>query len=129
VTTLGISSPEIARKLSIRGEGIMVHPDAAQLTKIAALVHAGEVKVAVGAVLPLAQAAQAHELSQTGHVQKQDRAASGNLIGRQRQAGWENFLPSLLVKCLMGGFSPENVVAKGGVRKNQRQGNCRPDQQ
>jgi NADPH:quinone reductase-like Zn-dependent oxidoreductase len=68
VSTLGISSPEIARKMSLRGEGIVVHPDPAQLTKIAALVDAGELKVAVGTVLPLAQAAQAHELSQTGKV-------------------------------------------------------------
>ena len=34
-----------------------------------------------------------------------------------------------LVKFLMGGFSPENVVIIGGVRKYQGQADCRADQQ
>jgi len=68
VATLGISSPEGARDHGVRGEGILVHPDAAQLTQIAALIDAGKMKPAVASILPLAEAAQAHELSQTGHV-------------------------------------------------------------
>jgi NADPH:quinone reductase-like Zn-dependent oxidoreductase len=68
VATLGISSPEAARQQGVRGEGIMVHPDAAQLTKIAALIDAGNLKPAVTTVLPLAEAPRAHELSQTGHI-------------------------------------------------------------
>lgn len=68
VATLGISSPEAAAAHGVRGEGILVHPDAAQLTQIAALIDAGDLKPAVTNVLPLAQAARAHELSQTGHV-------------------------------------------------------------
>jgi NADPH:quinone reductase-like Zn-dependent oxidoreductase len=46
----------------------MVRPDAAQLTQIAALIDAGNLKPAVTTVLPLAEAARAHELSQTGHI-------------------------------------------------------------
>lgn len=46
----------------------MVHPDAARLTQIAALIDAGKLKTSVATILPLAQAARAHELSQTGHV-------------------------------------------------------------
>jgi len=68
VATLGISSPEAARDHGVRGEGVMVHPDAAQLTQIAALIDAGTVKPSVTTILPLAEAARAHELSQTGHV-------------------------------------------------------------
>jgi NADPH:quinone reductase-like Zn-dependent oxidoreductase len=68
VATLGISSPEAATSHGVRGEGVMVHPDAAQLTQIAALIDAGELIPAVSTILPLEEAARAHELSQTGHV-------------------------------------------------------------
>ena len=68
VATLGISSPEAAHRHGVRGEGVMVRPDAAQLTQIAALIDAGDLKPAVTTILPLAEAQQAHKLSQTGHV-------------------------------------------------------------
>ncbi|MHB9074056.1 MAG: NADP-dependent oxidoreductase [Desulfobaccales bacterium] len=68
VATLGIASPEAARQHGVRGEGVRVHTDTAQLTQIAALIDAGDLKPAVTTVLPLAEAARAHELSQTGHV-------------------------------------------------------------
>jgi NADPH:quinone reductase-like Zn-dependent oxidoreductase len=68
VSTLGISSPEGAEEQGVRGEGILVHPDAGQLTQIAALIDAGNLKPVVSTVLSLAEAARAHELSQTGHV-------------------------------------------------------------
>jgi NADPH:quinone reductase-like Zn-dependent oxidoreductase len=68
VATLGISSQEAARQHGVRGEGIMVHPDAGQLTRIAALIDAGKLRPAVTTILPLAEAARAHDLSQTGRV-------------------------------------------------------------
>lgn len=68
VATLGISSPEAARQHGVRGEGVRVHADTAQLTQIAALIDAGDLKPAVTTMLPLAEAARAHELGQTGHV-------------------------------------------------------------
>jgi NADPH:quinone reductase-like Zn-dependent oxidoreductase len=68
VATLGISSPEAAREHQVRGEGIMVHPDRAQLAEIAALIDGAQVKPVVTAVLPLADAFRAHELSQRGHT-------------------------------------------------------------
>jgi NADPH:quinone reductase-like Zn-dependent oxidoreductase len=68
VATLGISSPEAAHQHGVRGEGVMVHPDAAQLGQIAALIDAGGLKPAVTTILPLAEAARAHELSEAGHV-------------------------------------------------------------
>jgi NADPH:quinone reductase-like Zn-dependent oxidoreductase len=68
VATLGISSPEAPRQHGVQGKGIMVHPDTAQLSQIAALIDAGNLKPAVTTILPLAEAPKAHELSQTGHV-------------------------------------------------------------
>ena len=68
VATLGIASPEAAREHGVRGEGVRVHADTVQLSQIAALIDAGDLKPAVTTVLPLAEAARAHELSQTGHV-------------------------------------------------------------
>jgi NADPH:quinone reductase-like Zn-dependent oxidoreductase len=68
VATLGISSPETARQYGVRGERVGVHADAAQLTQIAGLIDAGVFKPAVTTILPLAEAARAHELSQAGHV-------------------------------------------------------------
>ena len=68
VTTLRISSPEAARDLGVKVEEILVHPDAAQLSQIAGLIDAGKLKPSVATILPLAEAARAHELSQTGHV-------------------------------------------------------------
>jgi NADPH:quinone reductase-like Zn-dependent oxidoreductase len=68
VATLGIASPEAAREHGVLGQGIRVHSDTAQLTQIAALIDAGNLKPAVTTVLPLAEAARAHALSQTEHV-------------------------------------------------------------
>ena len=45
-----------------------VRPDHPALKELAALVAAGEVKPQVGQVLPLAEAAKAHRISETGHV-------------------------------------------------------------
>jgi len=68
VATLGVASPETAEKYGVRGEGVIVQPNPDQLRQIAALIDAGEVKPVVTEVLPLAQAARAHELSEAGHV-------------------------------------------------------------
>ncbi|MHB8068185.1 MAG: NADP-dependent oxidoreductase [Desulfobaccales bacterium] len=68
VATLGISSPQDPIDHGVRGVGIMVHPDTAQLARIAALIDAGKVRPAISTVLPLAEAARAHKLSEAGHV-------------------------------------------------------------
>ena len=68
VSTLGISSPDAGRKYEVRGEGIMVHPDPAQLGYIAELIDKGNLRPAITEILPLFEAARAQELSQTGHV-------------------------------------------------------------
>lgn len=68
VATLGIETPQATRDFGVRGEGIMVHPDAGQLSQIAALVEAKEVRPYISSTITLAEAARAHELSQDGHV-------------------------------------------------------------
>ncbi len=68
VATLGISSPEAARQHQVRGEGVMVQPDSVQLVEIADLIDKGKVNPVVTVVLPLAEAAHAHELSEKGHT-------------------------------------------------------------
>jgi NADPH:quinone reductase-like Zn-dependent oxidoreductase len=62
-------SEEEAKAHGVGSALFLVSPNAAQLTEIASLIDAGQVKVHVEAVFPLAEAARAHELSQTNRVQ------------------------------------------------------------
>ncbi|MFD0597866.1 NADP-dependent oxidoreductase [Catellatospora coxensis] len=65
------SAAETARKaqaLGVRGTGMLVEPDHATLEQIAALVEAGRLRPLVVATFPLAEAAKAHELGETGHT-------------------------------------------------------------
>jgi NADPH:quinone reductase-like Zn-dependent oxidoreductase len=68
VTILGQPSQEDARAHGVRAAGVFVQPNPAQLNQIAALVDSGKIKPQVDAVFSLADAAKAHELSQTNHV-------------------------------------------------------------
>lgn len=68
VSTLGIASPEKAEQLGVEAKGLMVQSDTAQLTEIAGLIDAGIVRPRVQSVMPLADAAEAHELVQAGKV-------------------------------------------------------------
>jgi NADPH:quinone reductase-like Zn-dependent oxidoreductase len=47
---------------------MMTQPNSAQLNEIARLIDAGRVKPVVSAVIPLADARKAHELSDGGHA-------------------------------------------------------------
>ncbi len=51
-----------------RGSGMMTQPNHGQLAEIAGLIDTGKVKPVVSTVLPLAEARQAHELSDAGHA-------------------------------------------------------------
>ncbi|MED7929990.1 NADP-dependent oxidoreductase [Nonomuraea sp. LP-02] len=59
---------ERAAGLGIRSEAMLVEPDQASLRAIAALVAAGRLRVSVAAVLPLEEAAKAHEMGETGRT-------------------------------------------------------------
>jgi NADPH:quinone reductase-like Zn-dependent oxidoreductase len=57
-----------AAQHGVRGASIFIQPDKSRLVKLAELIDAGHVRPEVSAVLPLAEARQAQELSQSGHV-------------------------------------------------------------
>lgn len=61
-------SQEEAAAHGARGEFVFIQPDAAELAEIAKLVDSGKIRVMVEAVLPLAEARRAQELSQNGHT-------------------------------------------------------------
>ena len=53
----------------MRVTGILVEPDRAGLEALAALVETGALRVHVERTFPLAHAAEAHELGETGRTQ------------------------------------------------------------
>ncbi|MEN9657847.1 MAG: hypothetical protein RL571_1312 [Pseudomonadota bacterium] len=57
-----------AQKHHVNAQFCFVQPSAAQLSKIAALLDAGHIKVVIDSVFPLAQAALAHEHSESGRA-------------------------------------------------------------
>jgi len=68
VSTATPPDPQLAAQAGVRVTMMMVQPDATLLTKIAALIDQGQVKLPKHQVFPLNEARQAHELSQQGHV-------------------------------------------------------------
>ena len=69
LVTIASAPPEdAARERGMRAELLIMSPDADQLTRIADLVAAGDVRVEIAEVLPLAEVARAHELSESGHT-------------------------------------------------------------
>ncbi|GAA3565560.1 NADP-dependent oxidoreductase [Nonomuraea rosea] len=57
-----------AAELGIRSVGMLVEPDYAAMRAIAALAEAGRLRAEIAAVLPLAEAAKAHELGETNRT-------------------------------------------------------------
>ncbi len=58
-----------AREQGLRATGIVVEPDYASLERIGALVDAGKLRPEIDTVLPLAEAAKAHEIGEQGRTQ------------------------------------------------------------
>jgi NADPH:quinone reductase-like Zn-dependent oxidoreductase len=63
--TIAGPPPEVP---GVRGEMLVMSPDAQQLARIGELVAGGEVRVEIAEVIPFAEIARAHELSESGHV-------------------------------------------------------------
>jgi NADPH:quinone reductase-like Zn-dependent oxidoreductase len=57
-----------ARELGVRATRLMVEPDLGGLRAITGLVESGRLRTEIAAVLPLADAAKAHELGETGRT-------------------------------------------------------------
>lgn len=68
VSTMGPPDGEEASSHGVRCAGVFVQPNSAQLSTIAGLIDGGKIKTNVSRVLPLAEAAEAHVLSEAGHV-------------------------------------------------------------
>jgi NADPH:quinone reductase-like Zn-dependent oxidoreductase len=68
VSILGPPDENKAAEFGVRSAGVFVQPDAEQLTAIAELIDNGPIKTVVTEVLPMADAARAHEMSETEHV-------------------------------------------------------------
>ncbi len=69
VSTVSPPDAGIATSHSVRSAHFGAQAIAAQLSKIAALIDAGQVKTVVETVLPLQEARRGHEMLQEGHVQ------------------------------------------------------------
>ncbi|KAB0669902.1 NADP-dependent oxidoreductase [Oryzomonas sagensis] len=68
VSIVSPPSQEEAVAHGVRAEFVFIQPDAAELSALAKLVDSGKLRVMVEAVLPLAEARRAQELSQNGHT-------------------------------------------------------------
>jgi NADPH:quinone reductase-like Zn-dependent oxidoreductase len=68
VTGAGPATLLMAEKAEVRAAQLLVEPDHAGLEGLAALVDAGQLRVHLETVLPLEQAARAHELGESGRT-------------------------------------------------------------
>lgn len=68
VSTLSEPSEEELARYGVRAAHVIARGDAGQLRQIAGLIDSGHVLPKVEAVLPIAEARRAHEMSQTGHI-------------------------------------------------------------
>jgi NADPH:quinone reductase-like Zn-dependent oxidoreductase len=69
IVTIASAPPEeAARERGVRTEMLIMSPDAGQLGRIGELVAGGDVRVEIAEVIPFAEIARAHGLSESGHV-------------------------------------------------------------
>jgi NADPH:quinone reductase-like Zn-dependent oxidoreductase len=68
VSILGQPSQDDANRHGVLGVGMFVQPNPAQLQELAHLADAGKIQPIIDTVLPLAEAARAHEMNQTLHT-------------------------------------------------------------
>lgn len=68
VSTLGEPPREKATQHNVHGVGYVARPDAGELAEIGRLIDGGKVRPVIAATYPLAEARQAHERLERGHV-------------------------------------------------------------
>jgi NADPH:quinone reductase-like Zn-dependent oxidoreductase len=68
VTIAGAPPEEAAGKRGVRAELLMMSPTSEHLARVAELIAAGDVRVEIAEVFPLAEVQRAHELSESGHT-------------------------------------------------------------
>jgi NADPH:quinone reductase-like Zn-dependent oxidoreductase len=68
VTIAGAPPEEAAGEVGVRAERLVMSPNSEQLARIAELVAAGDVQVAIAGTFPLAEIQAAHQFSESGHT-------------------------------------------------------------
>jgi NADPH:quinone reductase-like Zn-dependent oxidoreductase len=68
VSIVELPSPELTTQHGVRSAMLPAQPNAAQLNEITELIDSGKLKPFVETVLPLSEARQAHEMSQSGRT-------------------------------------------------------------
>ena len=68
VTIANAPPEEAARARGVRAELLVMSPSTEQLSRIAQLVAAGDVRVEIAELIPLTEVGRAHELSESGHT-------------------------------------------------------------
>ena len=68
VTIANAAPDQEAQARGVRAEQLIMSPRSEQLSAIADLVASGEIRVEIALTLPLAQVAEAHALSESGHT-------------------------------------------------------------
>lgn len=68
VTIAAAPPTEAAQERGVRAELLVMSPTSEQMTRIADLVAAGDVRVELAEVIPLTEVRRAHELSESGHT-------------------------------------------------------------
>jgi NADPH:quinone reductase-like Zn-dependent oxidoreductase len=68
VSIVGPPPQDKATAAGVRAAGILVKPNADELSQIGKLIDVGQVKAVVSKTFPLSEVAKAHEVSETGHA-------------------------------------------------------------
>jgi NADPH:quinone reductase-like Zn-dependent oxidoreductase len=102
VSTVGIGDPALAEKYGVRAAGFMARPDGGELKQVADLVDQGKLKVTVTEVLPMKDAAKAHEQSQSGHVRGKIVLKASDYVIEDKKKGGKGKIAKLKEDMDMG---------------------------
>jgi NADPH:quinone reductase-like Zn-dependent oxidoreductase len=102
VSTVGIKNPALAEKYGVRAVGFMARPDGGELKQIADLVDQGKLRVTVTEVLPMKDAAKAHEQSQSGHVRGKIVLKASDYVIEDKKKGGKGKIAKLKQDMDMG---------------------------
>lgn len=68
VSITGMPDQAKCKERGVRGTAILVKPSGTQLAELASMIDAGKLKPTIGATMPLADAAKAHQMSESGNT-------------------------------------------------------------
>ncbi|WP_084599025.1 nuclear transport factor 2 family protein [Actinoplanes subtropicus] len=116
-----VEADELAKiaELGIRYEALLVEADQAGMQAIAALVEAGDLRAHVEAVFPLAEAAKAHALGETGRttgkiVLTVEGSRPADIVARVLRAAFEAGDTTLIDRHIRPDYIQHNPLAADG---------------